>query len=86
MWNNLKGLIGNVAPTIATALGGPLAGGAVKLLTGALGLKDKATESQIMDAVANASPETAGPHQGSRTGLREAHEGTGRGPGTDRGW
>jgi len=37
MWDEVKGVIGTFAPTIATALGGPLAGGAVKVLTGALG-------------------------------------------------
>ena len=57
-WDNLKGLIGKVAPTIATALGGPLAGAGVKMLTGALGLNEKASEKEIIAAITNADPET----------------------------
>lgn len=58
MWDDLKGVIGNVAPSIATALGGPLAGGAVKLLTSALGLSNDAKPKDIMAAVTHADPET----------------------------
>ena len=46
-------LIGSVAPTIATALGGPVAGMAVKALSGALFGHDNATEEEIQTALAN---------------------------------
>lgn len=46
-------LIGSVAPTIATALGGPVAGMAVKALSGALFGHDSATEEEIQAALAN---------------------------------
>ena len=48
-------LIGSVAPTIATALGGPVAGMAVKALSGALFGHDGATEDEIKTALANPS-------------------------------
>ena len=35
---NLKNVIGTIAPTLATMLGGPMAGAAVSAITGALGL------------------------------------------------
>jgi Na+/H+ antiporter NhaC len=46
-------LIGSVAPTIATALGGPVAGMAVKALSGALFGHDEASKDDIMTALAN---------------------------------
>ena len=46
-----KGLIGNVAPTVATAIGGPASGMAVKMLTDALGLKSSSTDEQIYNAI-----------------------------------
>jgi len=46
-------LIGSVAPTIATALGGPVAGMAVKAISGALFGHDNATEEEIQTALAN---------------------------------
>ena len=46
-------LIGSVAPTIATALGGPVAGMAVKALSGALFGHDTASKDDIMTALAN---------------------------------
>lgn len=46
-------LIGSVAPTIATALGGPVAGMAVKALSGALFGHNDATEDDIKTALAN---------------------------------
>lgn len=42
-----KAVIGTVAPALATALGGPLAGMAVATIGSALGLGDAATEDQI---------------------------------------
>lgn len=52
-----KSVVGTVAPTIATALGGPLAGLAVKAIGGVFGLGEGATESEIAKAVAGATPE-----------------------------
>jgi hypothetical protein len=46
-------LIGSVAPTIATALGGPIAGMAIKALSGALFGHEDGTEEDIMTALAN---------------------------------
>jgi hypothetical protein len=50
-------LLGQVAPTIATALGGPLAGVAVKTLSNALFGHENGTEQQISEAMATATPE-----------------------------
>lgn len=53
-----KALVGTVAPTIATALGGPLAGLATKAIAGAV-LGDEAGDpSQIAAALQGASPDT----------------------------
>lgn len=52
-----KKIVGTVAPTIATALGGPLAGLAVKGIAGAFGLGDDATEEDVAVAVRGATPE-----------------------------
>mgnify|MGYP006286438225 CR=1 FL=1 len=46
-------LIGSVAPTIATALGGPVAGMAVKAISGALFGHENGTQDDIMTALAN---------------------------------
>jgi len=48
-------LIGSVAPTIATALGGPVAGIAVKAISNALFGHQDGTEDDIMTALANPS-------------------------------
>jgi hypothetical protein len=50
-------LLGQVAPTIATALGGPLAGVAVKTLSNALFGHENASEDQISEAMASATPD-----------------------------
>jgi len=52
-----KATVGAVAPTIATALGGPLAGLATRAIIGALGLGDGASEAEIATAVQGATPE-----------------------------
>jgi hypothetical protein len=52
-----KSIVGTVAPTIATALGGPLAGLATKALVGVFGLAEGASEEEIAKAVAGATPE-----------------------------
>lgn len=51
-----KSLLGQVAPVIGTALGGPLAGLAVKTVGDALGLKN-ATEEDVSAGLAVATPE-----------------------------
>jgi Na+/H+ antiporter NhaC len=50
-------LIGSVAPTIATALGGPVAGMAVKALSGALFGHEDGSQDDIMTALANPTAE-----------------------------
>ena len=50
-------LIETVAPTIATALGGPVAGMAVKALSTALLGHDSGSEDNIRDALATATPD-----------------------------
>ena len=50
-------LLGQVAPSIATALGGPLAGVAVRTLSGALFGHEEGTEQQVAEAIATATPE-----------------------------
>lgn len=53
-----KKLVGAVAPTLATALGGPLAGMATKAIASAVIGDEGASESDISAALAGASPET----------------------------
>jgi len=50
-------LIGQVAPTIASALGGPLAGMAVKAVSSALFGHQDASEDEIMAAMGTATPD-----------------------------
>ena len=51
----LKGVIGAVAPTIGTALGGPMGGMAANMVSQALGCKNNPKD--IEQAVQNATPE-----------------------------
>lgn len=51
-----KSVVGTVAPTIATALGGPLAGLAVKAIGGVFGLGDGVSESDVAAKIAGATP------------------------------
>jgi hypothetical protein len=51
-----KSLLGTVAPTIATAIGGPFAGLAVKTIAGVFGLGEGATEADIAAKMAGATP------------------------------
>jgi hypothetical protein len=54
-WNAIKNLVGAVAPTIGTAIGGPLGAGAGKMLAQVLGV---AAEPQaVQRALSEASPE-----------------------------
>ena len=50
-------LLGQVAPTIATALGGPLAGMAVKALSGVLLGHENGSEEELSKALSEATPE-----------------------------
>jgi hypothetical protein len=52
-----RSVVGTIAPTIATALGGPLAGLATKAIAEAVGLPKDADETQIETAVKNATPD-----------------------------
>lgn len=53
---NWKDLLKQVAPTIASALGGPMAGGVVKRLGDALLGDSKASEEKVAQAVLSADP------------------------------
>lgn len=55
-WDKTLSTIGAVAPAIATALGGPLAGLAVGAIANVFGLGAGATNEQISAAVAGATP------------------------------
>jgi hypothetical protein len=50
-------IVGAVAPTIATALGGPLAGLGVRAICGALGLAPDTPPEKVADAVTAATPD-----------------------------
>jgi len=56
-FGKIGNLIGAVAPTIATALGGPLAGFAVKTLSNVLLGHDGGSQDDVMNALANATPD-----------------------------
>ena len=49
--------MGQIAPTIATAIGGPVAGMAVKALAGALGLSQDSSTDDVQTALLTATPE-----------------------------
>lgn len=53
-----KKIVGTVAPTLATALGGPLAGIAVKTIATQILGKPDATEEEVEAAVLGADPQT----------------------------
>jgi hypothetical protein len=55
--SKIGGLLAQVAPTVATALGGPLAGLAVKTLSEALLGHPDANESDVSAALMSATPE-----------------------------
>ena len=54
---NWRGIIGTVAPALATALGGPLAGVAVRAIAEKVLGKPEASEADVAAAVAAAGPE-----------------------------
>lgn len=55
MFDLIKNVVGAVAPTLGTALGGPLGGAAASMLSEALGCENN--EKAITKAVQNATPE-----------------------------
>ena len=55
--SKIGGLLGQVAPTIATALGGPLAGLAVKTISEAMFGHQDASESEVSAALMGATPD-----------------------------
>lgn len=56
--DSFKHILASLAPTVATALGGPFAGAAVSALTKALGIDPAAGQKAVEDAVIAANPET----------------------------
>lgn len=58
-WKTLdwKGLLKQISPVIATALGGPLAGTAVSALSTVLLGKENGTETEIAQALSTATPD-----------------------------
>lgn len=58
LWDSITGILGTVAPGVATALGGPLAGAATAAIINALGLPSDAQPAQVADAVKKADPAT----------------------------
>jgi hypothetical protein len=56
-WHDTTGLLETVAPVLASAVGGPLAGIATTAVLGALGLKPETAPEQISAALAAATPD-----------------------------
>jgi hypothetical protein len=54
MWDKIKSLVGTVAPTLGTALGGPLGGMAGQFLADTLGVPKENLEETVL----NANPDT----------------------------
>lgn len=53
MLDNLKSIVATVAPALATALGGPLAGTAVSALSKSLLGREDATEDELVEALSS---------------------------------
>ena len=53
-------IIGAVAPTLATAVGGPVGGMAAKFITDALGISNDASKDDISKAINGATPDQIG--------------------------
>lgn len=56
-WRAARDILGVVAPTLATALGGPLAGQAAQFVVKALGLAPDATPEEVTAGLQAATPE-----------------------------
>lgn len=57
-WKAVENLVRTVAPTVATALGGPLAGMATQAISAAVLGKPDGTQDELTAALAIATPET----------------------------
>ena len=57
-WKDVGKMVGRIAPLLGNALGGPVTGGAISLITSALGLEGDAPPDAVMNAI-NADPESA---------------------------
>lgn len=57
VWGSALGVLKVVAPTVATVLGGPLAGTAVNALLGGLGLPTDTSKGDLASALLSASPD-----------------------------
>jgi hypothetical protein len=69
---NLTAILGAVAPTLATAMGGPLGGMALKMVADKLGLPESTMEA-VEAAVTNATSRASSPtSRRSRLTLRSA--------------
>jgi len=55
--DNWKNIVKTVAPALGTALGGPMAGTAIKVLADSLLGNEAATEQEVAEYIASASPE-----------------------------
>jgi hypothetical protein len=56
-WDGALGVLGKVAPMLASAIGGPLAGAATSAIISALGLPADTTPTQAAAVVAGATPD-----------------------------
>lgn len=56
-WDDAVGVLSKIAPTLATAVGGPLAGVATTAIMGALGLSSNSSPEDVAAAVVGATPE-----------------------------
>lgn len=56
-WDEAAGVLGAVAPLIGTAIGGPLAGTAARMLASALGLPDGTSDGDLKAAIVAATPD-----------------------------
>lgn len=70
-WNDVKGLVQQLAPMIATGLGGPLAGGAVSALEAALGITPTGT---LDDRTAAVTTAVAGATQEQLLAIKQADQ------------
>lgn len=57
IWKAAAGVLSTVAPMLATAVGGPLAGAATNAIIGALGLPQDTPPEQVALAVQSATPD-----------------------------
>lgn len=56
-WDSVKSVLGAVAPALGTALGGPFGGMAASAIADALGLGQSASDEEIKQTLARATPD-----------------------------